>query len=535
MQLRRLLVGISLSNVSVAFNLFNGPDKPVDTGNAPSLLEGLKVNELLVSNSRKPEFYNKAMLELKRIQEEPICHRLAAQLLMNTCRGLQDVNEQTLQFEKAKLQRNHVESFAAALTLCDMEGVNWAIPESCTPLSSFAMQRTIQEGKNTLVVAPDQVQACLTTLSQDHTHWMTWLHRRDSALLFCRVASIDMEKGDTLSASWYFITENLLDQLFESQKMLVKIMADFASELGNELRHLKENMAEHGRDVDKFFDGFMDHAERLKSKFQGTMNVVSKDLNNVASSIASVKTSGADIQRFLQNLFQTAVEGNAEMAAKHEEALAVSTTNVQTRLANINEMAERTESYAVVLGRAIDRLSSRLETMADQQEVMGQRSEAVLTALANATDLFQEHAIQLEHASITASKIHADLGNVATITKFASGWAATLNIGGYWGDWLVRVVAPPCTMVIGSYGLAPSLIRNVALFSSGVGVSEAVIYVRHWSCGEWRSDSITPSASTQLAREHIDFLRDDSKVKQSSFEPPLSSEDNLMSSHLEMT
>ena len=202
------------------------------------------------------------MLELKRLEDEPICHRLAAHLLMNTCRGLQNINEQTLESTKAKMQRNHVESFAAALTLCDMEGVSWDIPDSCLPLSSMAMHRTIQDRKSTLFVAPVQVQACLTTLSQDHAHWMTWLHRRDSALLFCRAASIDMDK----------------DQLFESQKMLVKIMADFTKDLDFELNFLKESMKKQVKDADSFFQGFMEQANQMKFKFQGTMDTVSQDV-----------------------------------------------------------------------------------------------------------------------------------------------------------------------------------------------------------------------------------------------------------------
>jgi hypothetical protein len=225
------------------------------------LPEGFKV-DLTITNSRNPELYNKAILELKRLEEEPMCHRLAAHLLMNTCRGLQDINEQTLQSTKSKMQRNHVESFAAALTLCDMEGVNWEIPHSCSPLSSKAMHRTIQDKQNTLVVPQDQVQACLTTLSKDHRHWMTWLHRRDSALLFCRAASIDMDK----------------DQMFESQKMLINIMADFAKDLDFELTSMRRRMQEETRERDQFFQGVMENASQMKTRFQGTMDNVSKDL-----------------------------------------------------------------------------------------------------------------------------------------------------------------------------------------------------------------------------------------------------------------
>lgn len=139
------------------------------------------------------------MLELKRLEEEPLCHRLAAQLLMNTCRGLQNVNEENLQVTKSRLQRNHVESFAAALTICDMEDVKMAVPETCRPLSSSALFQAVRDNMDILVVPAEVVGACLTSLSEQEKPWMTWLSRRDTALLFCRASSIDMDNGMEIS------------------------------------------------------------------------------------------------------------------------------------------------------------------------------------------------------------------------------------------------------------------------------------------------------------------------------------------------
>jgi len=135
------------------------------------------------------------MLELKRLEDEPLCHRLAAQLLINTCRGLQNINEENLQFTKSRLQRNHVESFAAALTICDMEDVKMAVPDSCRALSSAALFQAVRDNKDSLFVPAHIVGACLTSLSEQEKPWMTWLSRRDTALLFCRASSIDMDNG----------------------------------------------------------------------------------------------------------------------------------------------------------------------------------------------------------------------------------------------------------------------------------------------------------------------------------------------------
>jgi len=62
-----------------------------------------------------------------------------------------------------------------------------------------------------------------------------------------------------------------------------------------------------------------------------------------------MKQSGADMQRFLKALFKTAIEGNAEMASTHEQALSLSTNNIQTRFESLNEMAEKNQAYTIYM------------------------------------------------------------------------------------------------------------------------------------------------------------------------------------------
>lgn len=55
------------------------------------------------------------------------------------------------------------------------------------------------------------------------------------------------------------------------------------------------------------------------------------------------------MQQFLQGLLRTAVEGNAEMAATHEQALSLSTTNIQNQFQGLHEIAEKNQEYAVYM------------------------------------------------------------------------------------------------------------------------------------------------------------------------------------------
>lgn len=135
------------------------------------------------------------MLELKRLEEEPICHRVAVQLLMNNCQGLEGLSDSEYQLESAHIQRHHVESFAASLAICDLERGGFIIPSACRPFTSSFLLKASQEGKGNLQVTPDQVGLCLGALGQDHSHWSTWLSYRDKAQLFCRASRLDIDKG----------------------------------------------------------------------------------------------------------------------------------------------------------------------------------------------------------------------------------------------------------------------------------------------------------------------------------------------------
>lgn len=53
------------------------------------------------------------------------------------------------------------------------------------------------------------------------------------------------------------------------------------------------------------------------------------------------------MQQFMQTLFKTAVDGNAEMAATHEQALSLSTNNIQARFEDLNGLAEKNQAYTI--------------------------------------------------------------------------------------------------------------------------------------------------------------------------------------------
>lgn len=162
---------------------------------------GFNPSELLDSRSRKPEIFNKAMVELKQLESEPICHRVAARLLVNNCRGLEELNEHSLQFNSNAAQRHHVDSFTISLTTCELERMALEVPIECAPFTSVSLFQHAREGREKLEVSAGQVNECLRAIAQDHSSLQTWISYRDKALIFCQAARLDLDKGTSFRSS----------------------------------------------------------------------------------------------------------------------------------------------------------------------------------------------------------------------------------------------------------------------------------------------------------------------------------------------
>ena len=217
MKISRLLPLAVVWSRALGFSMFsNTPsEKATDSGECTNILNALLSNnslgrneladvtfdfnlsELIDPKSRRPKIYTNAIIELKRLEEEPLCHRMAAQLLINNCRGLEEIDEHNYDAKRSFLQRSHVESFACSLAICDMERARSPIPEQCAQYQSSSLVRAARDANSKLEVSPEQVGDCLNALTGNPNHWNTWLSYRDRALLFCRAARADIDKGLT--------------------------------------------------------------------------------------------------------------------------------------------------------------------------------------------------------------------------------------------------------------------------------------------------------------------------------------------------
>lgn len=218
--------------------------------------------ELLNGKMEKTEIFTKAITELKRFEHEPLCHRTATKVLLNNCQNLEEISEENYDLLSERLQRQHVESFALSLAMCDLERIKFAIPDSCRAFGSKALNLAFESGSAGLRVSSEQVGECLEALGRDHTYWITWTSYRDKALLFCRAARIDIDK----------------DQAIVLHQKLVKIMTEFAQGAEYEFESLRSQFANESKAVTSYFEGVMTQASSMNEKLRTTFDSFSKDL-----------------------------------------------------------------------------------------------------------------------------------------------------------------------------------------------------------------------------------------------------------------
>lgn len=166
----------------------------------PSANANLSPAEFLKA-SRAPDLYTAALHELEQLESEPLCHRIAARLLVNNCHLLDGKDEASILTDSGRQVQDFVDSYSASLAICDLERGSFAIPHECFAFREAALSHLPVASSPQLHVTPEQIRTCLAGLARSDSAWNTWISYRHKALGFCEAARADGEKGLLPSSS----------------------------------------------------------------------------------------------------------------------------------------------------------------------------------------------------------------------------------------------------------------------------------------------------------------------------------------------
>lgn len=141
------------------------------------------------------------MSELQELESQPLCHRVAARLLVNNCQLVDGKDEATILTDSGRQVRDFVDSYAASLAICDLERGSFSIPKECAKFREPSLSQIALRNEAQLHVSAGEIGLCLSALAASDAAWSTWVSYRHKALRFCEAARADNQKGGCLQLS----------------------------------------------------------------------------------------------------------------------------------------------------------------------------------------------------------------------------------------------------------------------------------------------------------------------------------------------
>lgn len=267
----------------------------------------------------------------------------------------------------------------------------------------------------------------------------------------------------------------IVDETIALFSTLTRLMADVVDEV--------EKLSEINRDIRQEAEGarssihtIKTSVEKLKAGLSDVWDGVSaeatKASNNVKDIFTEMSTYATDVEQLLNRLRKGSLENHAEQAALQQRALDI-TMDIASEALSANKDMETLKTMVLALYSNMATVGNGLVAIQDRQNMVDKQSAQVLSAMMNITEQLQmaakmgdEHEILLLRATAAASNL-ADM--VDKSTTMASTWQTRMfGSGGPFGiDWSLLIGTPATVLVLGSYGLQPSLIRNGSLLLFG--------------------------------------------------------------------
>ncbi|KAF7548771.1 hypothetical protein G7046_g8550 [Stylonectria norvegica] len=404
---------------------------------------------------RLSNFYAMALKELQELETEPLCHRIAARLLVNNCQLLEGHDEATVHTDSGRASRDFVDSYAASLAICDLERGDFVIPSSCSRFRESTLASIPVPAKPHLHVSTYEVDNCLKGLAQSDSAWNTWVSYRQKAWRFCQAARNDNEK-----------TGHIL--LF---RRVTRILEKLTTSIELEIEERLDSMNRMFQEATDSVESLAPHVDHLESRLRQVDEMIAGQLARTAQESNKIMESGLEhagnLQDLLALLLKTAMDNAAEVANSHELALQAATHKVGDEIDAVLGVLSVAVSATVSLQDQIE--SSRVqaaEIIQNQNKIEAgmERLEDLATSLSTKYESHEGRLVQAQRKAGDILEILETATNSAS--KFNNAIFSGFGLAGWWPYFL----CPAASLVMGSYGLEPSALRNIWL----VGIGEAV-------------------------------------------------------------
>ncbi|TLD03964.1 hypothetical protein PgNI_11400 [Pyricularia grisea] len=405
------------------------------------------------------DLYADALRQLQQLESEPLCHRIAARLLVTNCQLLDGKDEATVLTDSGRLIRDFVEAYAVSLAICDLERGDFHIPSECSPFREPALIKVSAQRDFSLHVSSSQIQACISGLKSPDSAWGTYISYRHKALQFCEAARADQEK-----------TQNIL--IFQK---LIKVTEQLVTGVETELQKRMNDLDERTQQASDAIDRLNPKLHGLHESFgkiQSIHNGLSEALRDSVGATRSVLEDSTTLQQLLKVMVDAVLQHHSEVASANERsvesygAITAASIKASEEMGQMLSALSIAKTYTAELNQKLE--LSRLEAaeLSKRQDLVGNSLVRLENMTEQLVEKYDNHSSKLESVRNMTNDIVETLNDaqvLATATK------NTFTFGSSW--WLTYVTLPLGFVVAGSYGLSPSLPRNILLAALREGLA----------------------------------------------------------------
>ncbi|KAF2196911.1 hypothetical protein GQ43DRAFT_444702 [Delitschia confertaspora ATCC 74209] len=328
------------------------------------------------------ELLSNALRIIHSMESSPTCNRLAALSLINSCKSLEQVPEDS---KDSKMKPDdildHVKSeYAARLAVCELMGATINPPKECAiliPSSSACVKHKFRSLFAWNEVTPTaelcypettrtQFERCLRTLDSRPQWWISYSNARQNAVVMCHASRDAIEREKNLSV----------------YKSLVEATVSISSALEDSIKGAQARLAEQ-----------MEFIENLRSSQEQAMRDVRKHRQETSSTLSQVVT---EVQQSFQSFMDMVThawgvaESQAEILNKSLHASRMTADKTREELQNLfKAMAIANSQHKEISELQNRQLSSNHETAVAVQQALDVVHSGQVHALSEAMGMLQ--------------------------------------------------------------------------------------------------------------------------------------------------
>ncbi|KAI0439666.1 hypothetical protein F4803DRAFT_530115 [Xylaria telfairii] len=451
--IQALLISLLIhSNAAFALSWRGRTNTAAVREQSPVLDSGNSASQLLRVGTQPPTSYEIALNELQELESEPLCHRIAARLLVNNCQLLEGKDEATVLTDSGRKIRDFVDSYAASLAICDLERGRFAIPTECTKFREPTLSLLPVQNAAHLHVTSTEIDSCLSGLGASDSAWNTWISYRHKALRFCEAARADNDKA-----------QNII--LFQR---LTKIMSRLADDVDVAMDQRMNNLSLRTQAVEEKIESLspllgklqrdLEHADKMLSHH--LLQGIKKSHDQVHSGLKSAE----HLERMLQLILQGVLDGHAEAAAMHDQSLQLMSRRASSEMdLMVGSMAAAVAATAA-LQNEIEASRIRSADLESRQDNLEQGMQRLINISNTLASKYDAHTDLLQQAqNITNEILNTLEDTAASAAAMGDGFLGQTSLKSWW----LYIWCPVVSLVMGSYGLPPSMLRNFGLIALG--------------------------------------------------------------------